>query len=72
MNEPSQLMQTVAVWLPDCESRVLVTKLVGSEQGVQADAKAIVQDFFNVAPAHWLTKVVACDEVTDIHFPETP
>jgi hypothetical protein len=66
MSDAELTFQTVAVYLPGTENRVLVTKLNGDDAEVRRDAKAIVNNFSNVAPAHWLTKVVARDEITDI------
>lgn len=72
MNEADDVYCTVAVYLADSNTRVLVTGLVGSDAEVRADARQHVENFAFVAPVHWLTKVVARDEITDIDPPETP
>lgn len=69
--QPTELLYTVAVWLPGTENRVLVTKLGGPPADAVKEAHQIVQRFTELAPVRWLHKVVATDLITDVMQPST-
>lgn len=72
MSACTHVLHTVAVYLPDSNTRVLVTGLAGSDAEVRSDARQHVELLAAAPRRDWLSKVVASDVITDIDIDIPP